>query len=133
MDYNKFCSEVLKLNPKLRFTGVYSTTNGNVYFKMQKGIKKIFSDEQTKDSLVHGYMRWKSRLHASDLIGIPIYTMTKYPKINRVTLPCGGNAIIMISSEPDLDPSQIIDDVCKLREKFADPEDYDPALRQLNF
>ncbi len=133
MDYNKFCSEVLKLNPKLRFTGVYSTTNGNVYYKMQKGIKKIFSDEQTKDSLVHGYMRWKSRLHSSDLIGIPIYTMTKYPKINRVTLPCGGNAIIMISSEPDLDPSQIIDDVCKLREKFVDPEDYDPALRQLNF
>jgi len=100
---------------------------------MQKGINKIFSDEQTKDSLVHGYMRWKSRLHSSDLIGIPIYTMTKYPKINRITLPCGGNAIIMISSEPDLDPSKIIDDVCKLREKFADSEDYDPALRQLNF
>jgi hypothetical protein len=64
MDYNKFCDEVLKINPKVRFTGVYTTANGSMYYKMQKGIQKIFTDEQTKDSLVHAYMRWKSRLNA---------------------------------------------------------------------
>ena len=116
MNFNKFCSDVLKISPKVRFAGVYSTKNGEVYYKMQDGIKKIFNDEQTKDSLVHGYMRWKSRLHASELIGIPIYTMTKYPKINRITLPCGGKALIMISTENDLEPVEIIDEVCKLRE-----------------
>ena len=57
MDFNKFCSEVLKLNPKIRFAGVYSTVNGNIWYKMQEGITKIFDDEQTKDSMVHGYMR----------------------------------------------------------------------------
>jgi len=133
MDFNKFCSEILKLNPKIRFAGVYSTTRGNVYYKMQKGIKKIFTDEQTKDSLVHGYMRWKSRLHASDLIGKPIFTMTKYPKINRITLPCGDNGILMISSEPDLEPSEIIDGVCKLREKYSDPEGQETSPQRLTF
>jgi len=130
MDFNKFCSEILKLNPKIRFAGVYSTKRGDVYYKMQEGIKKIFTDEQTKDSLVHGYMRWKSRLHASDLIGKPIFTMTKYPKINRITLPCGDTGILMISSEPDLEPSEIIDGVCKLREKYQDPEDYKPPAQR---
>ncbi len=130
MDFNKFCSEILKLSPKIRFAGVYSTKRGDVYFKMQKGIKKIFTDEQTKDSLVHGYMRWKSRLHASDLIGKPVYTMTKYPKINRLTLPCGDTGILMISSEPDLEPSEIIDDVRKLREKYQDPEGYKPPAQR---
>jgi len=124
MNFNKFCSDVLKISPKVRFAGVYSTKNGEVYYKMQEGIKKIFNDEQTKDSLVHGYMRWKSRLHASALIGIPIYTMTKYPKINRITLPCGEKALIMISTESDLEPVEIIEDVCKLREKHSDPDDY---------
>jgi len=133
MDYNKFCAEILKINPKVRFAGVYETVHAGVYYKMQKGVNKIFDDEQTKDSMIHGYMRWKSRLHASDLIGIPIYTMTKYPKMNRVTLPCGGNALIMITTETDLEPSEILDDVCKLREKFVDPEDYKPEARQVSF
>ena len=133
MDYGKFCDEILKLDPKIRFAGVYNTLSGGVYFKMQKGIKKIFDEEQTKDSLIHAYARWKTRLHFSDLIGKPIYTMTKYPKINRLTLPCGEKGILMISTEPDLEPSQIIDDVCKLREKYADPEGYEPETRQLNF
>jgi len=126
MDFNKFCSEVLKLDSRVRFAGVYSTVNGNIWYKMQDGINKIFDDEQTKDSMVHGYMRWKNRMHAADLIGIPIFTMTKYPKINRITLPCGSTALIMISTQVELDPSQIVDDVCKLREKFEDPKDYEP-------
>ena len=126
MDFNKFCSEVLKINPKIRFTGVYSTVNGDIWYKMQEGIVKVFDDEQTKDTMVHGYMRWKNRMHAADIIGTPIYTMTKYPKMTRITLPCGSNALIMISTEIDLEPVDLVDDVCKLREKYADDKDYEP-------
>ncbi len=57
MDYNKFCGEVIKINPKIRFAGVYNTISGEIYYKMQEGIKKIFTDQQTKDSLIHGYAR----------------------------------------------------------------------------
>ncbi len=126
MDFNKFCDEVLKINSKVRYAGVYSTVTGGVWYKMQEGITKIFTDEQTKDSMVHGYMRWKNRLHYADLIGKPIYTMTKYPKINRITFPCGDNALIMISTDPDLEIVEIVDEVCRLREKFEDPKDYEP-------
>ena len=133
MDFNKLCEELLKLNQNMRFAGIYCTTDSKVYYKMQKGINKIFDDEQTKDSMVHGYMRWKSRLHAADLIGVPIYTMTKYPKIHRVTMPCGDKNLLMFSTEVDLEPNQIIDDVCKLIEKFKDPDDYEPRAHQLSF
>ena len=133
MDYNKFCGEVLKINPKIRFAGVYNTISGEIYYKMQEGVKKIFTDQQTKDTLIHGYARWKTRLHSSEQIGTPIYTVTKYPKINRLTMPCGENGLLMLSTEPDLEPFQIIDDVCKLREKYQDPKDYESEPRQLNF
>ncbi len=59
--------------------------------------------------------------------------MTKYPKINRLTMPCGEKGLLMISTESDLEPFKIIDDVRKLREKYADPEDYETEPRQLNF
>ena len=85
----------------------------------------LFRSEQTKDSMVHGYMRWKNRMHVADLIGAPIYTMTKYPKINRITLPCGSNALIMISTQTDLEPVNIIDAVCELRKKYEDDKDYE--------
>jgi len=133
MDYIKFCSEILKLNPKIRFAGVYNKISGEIYYKMQEGIKKIFDDQQTKDSLIHGYARWKTRLHYSEQIGKPIYTMTKYPKINRLTMPCGEMGILMISTDPALEPFTIIDGVCKLLEKYTDPEDYETSPRQLNF
>ena len=133
MDYLKFCDEILKLNSKVRFAGVYNTISSDVYYKMQKGVKKIFDEQQTKDSLIKGYARWKTRLHASDLIGTPIYTMTKYPKINRLTMPCGKKGLLMISTEPDLEPGEVVDSICKLIEKYVDPEDYEPADRQLNF
>ena len=133
MDYNKFCDQVLKINPKVRFAGVYNTTNDGMYYKMQKGVKKMFSDEQTKDSMIHAYMRWKSRLRSADLIGAPIYTMTKYPKVNRITLACGSKALIMISTEPELEPSELVDNVCKLREQYIDPERYESPSRQINF
>ena len=126
MDFDKFCSDVLKLNPKIRFAGVYSTVNGKIWYKMQEGITKIFDDEQTKDSMMRGYMRWKNRMHVADLIGTPIYTMTKYPKINRITLPCGDNALIMISTQTDLEPVEIVDAVCELRKKHEDDKDYEP-------
>jgi len=133
MDYKKFCEEILDINPKVRFAGVYDTVSGEIYYKMQKGVKKIFSDDQTRDSIIHGYARWKTRLHSVDLIGKPIYTLTKYEKINRVTMPCGAKALLMISTDSDFELTEIMDIVVKLREKFADPEDYEPADRQLNF
>jgi len=32
----------------------------------------------------------------------------------------------MISTEIDLEPVELVDDVCKLREKFEDDKDYEP-------
>ena len=36
MDYNKLCDEILKLDEKIRYAGVYNTTSGKVYDKMAK-------------------------------------------------------------------------------------------------
>jgi len=34
-------------------------------------------------------MRWKTRESFAEISGKPVFTMTKYEKINRMTMPCG--------------------------------------------
>ena len=133
MDYNSFCEEILKSNPKIRYAGVYNTVSGDVYEKSAKEIERLFSKEQTKKTLTQAYMRWKTRESFSEISGKPIFTMTKYEKINRVTLPCGKNALLLVSMQSELEPQEILGDILKLIEKYGDKE-YAPSLRyQLNF
>jgi len=126
MDYNSLNTEILKLNSKIRYAGVYVTGNVKIYEKIQEGITRLFEKEKTQDTLIHAYMRWKARQHDSSVIGEPVYTITKYAKINRLTIPVHLTALLMINTEPELEPQEIVDDITKLIKKYADDPEYTP-------
>jgi len=126
MDYSNLNDEILQLNSKIRYSGVYHTGIVQLYEKVQKGITRLFDKEKTQDTFIHAYMRWKTRQHDSSIIGEPIYTMTKYHKVNRLTIPCSSKSLLMVSTEPELEPSEIIDDVIKLIKKYSDDPNYTP-------
>ncbi len=133
MDYNSFCESILNLNPKVRYAGVYNTVSSDVYEKFAKEIERLFTKEQTKKTLTQAYMRWKTRESFSEISGKPIFTMTKYEKINRMTMPCGKNALLLVSMQNDLEPQVILQGVLDLIGKYGDKE-YAPNLNyQLNF
>jgi hypothetical protein len=133
MDFNGLCDKILKINDKIRYAGVYNTISGKVFEKMAKGKQRLLSPEQTKNSLIHAYMRWKLRQQFAEAVGQPIYAMTKYTKINRMTVPCGKDSLLNITTEKDLEPQQIIDDVLKLIQQYSDDPNYSPLTPQLNF
>ena len=126
VDYNGLNGKILKLNPKIRFSGVYYTGNVQLYEKVKKGITRLFNKEKTLDTFIHAYMRWKTRQHDSPIIGEPVYTMTKYDKINRLTIPCSTRALLMINTEPELEPHEIVDDVIKIIKEYSDDPNYTP-------
>jgi len=126
MDYNSLNTDILKLNPKIRFSGVYHTGNVKLYEKVQKGVTRLFDPEKTQDTFIHAYMRWKTRQHDASVIGEPVYTMTKYGKINRLTIPCSSKSLLMVNTEPELEPHTIIDDIIKLITKYSDDPNYTP-------
>ena len=126
MDYNSLNSDILKLNPKIRYSGIYQTGNVQVWEKIQKGITRYFDKEKTNDTLIHAYMRWRTRQHDSEVIGQPMYSITKYAKINRLTIPANNKALLMVNSEPDLELQDLIDDIIKLIAKYSDDPDYTP-------
>jgi len=71
-------------------------------------------------------MRWKGRQHYSSEIGEPMYTITKYTKINRLTIPLHEKALLMINTEPELEPREIVNDIINLIKKYADDPNYTP-------
>jgi hypothetical protein len=126
VDYNSLNNEILKLNSKIRYAGVYHTGNVQIFEKIQKGITRLADKETTQDTLIHAYMRWKTRQHHSSIIGEPMYTITKYEKINRIVIPLHKKALLMINTEPKLEPQKIVDDLIKLITKYSDDPNYTP-------
>jgi len=126
MNYNKLNGDILKLNSKIRYAGIYQTGNIQIWEKIQKGITRLFDKEKTNDTLIHAYMRWKTRQHDSSIIGQPLYSITKYAKINRLTMAANSKALLMVNTEPELELHEIIDDIIKLIAKYSDDPDYTP-------
>ena len=126
MDYNGLNAEILKINSKIRYSGVYYAGNVQLYEKVQKGVTRLFDKEKTQNTFIHSYMRWKSRQQDASVIGQPVYTTTKYGKINRITIPCSPQALLMVNTEPELEPHEIIDDIIEIIKKYSDDPNYTP-------
>ena len=126
MDYNSLNRDILKLNSKIRYAGIYQTGNIQIWEKIQTGITRYFDKEKTNDTLIHAYMRWRTRQNDSPIIGQPLYSITKYAKINRLTIPVNRKALLMVKSEPELELHEIINDITDLIKKYSDDPDYTP-------
>ncbi|MCH7876782.1 MAG: hypothetical protein IIA20_00835 [Thaumarchaeota archaeon] len=131
MNYDKLNSDIIKLNPKIRYAGIYQTGNIQIWEKIQEGITRYFDKEKTNDTLIHAYMRWKTRQHDSNIIGEPLYSITKYAKINRLTMAVSSKALLMVNSEPELELHEIVKDITELIKKYSDDPDYSPRTAYL--
>jgi hypothetical protein len=55
-----------------------------------------------------------------------MYSITKYAKINRLTIPANSKALLMVNSEPELELQEVVDDIIGLIKKYSDDPDYTP-------
>mgnify|MGYP006451525743 FL=1 len=131
MDYGKLCSELLESNDKIRYVGVYNSYSGDVYEKMQGGIQRHFGKDQTKESMTQAIMRWKTRKQFSAEIGEPEYAMTRYEKVNRITMACGKDGLLMFSTEIEVHLCDIIDDVIKVVKQYVVQDEGDDGSRNI--
>jgi|TARA_B110000014_G_C19515631_1_gene277499 hypothetical protein len=131
MDYPKLCSELLESNEKIRYVGVYNSFSGDVYEKMQNGTTRHFDKDQTKKSMTQAIMRWKTRKQFSSEIGEPEFAMTKYEKVNRITMSCGKDGLLMFSTEVDVHLCDIIEDVTKMVKQYVKESDDDDGSRNI--
>ena len=131
MDYGKLCNELLESHDKIRYVGVYNSYSGDVYEKMQGGIQRHFDKDQTKKSMTQAIMRWKTRKQFSAEIGQPEYAMTRYDRVNRITMACGTDGLLMFSTEIEVHLCDIIDEVLKIVKQYVVQDEGDDGSRNI--
>jgi hypothetical protein len=114
-NYDEFCDKILRLDKKIRFAGIYDAPR--VYSKMQEGLTSYLSPFETETSLNQALYRWKARLKFQQKIGAPIFALTKYEKVYRVTMIFEGEKILCFSAESNVNIMDLIDNVIKLRDE----------------
>jgi len=113
LDYENFLDEILKISSKIRYAGIYD--EGKFHHKTQKEVKSYLTEEETETNLSQVVYRWSTRKKMGSKIGKPIFSMTKYEKVYRLTFPLNGAGLILVSIELELDPLDIVDKVLELK------------------
>ncbi len=108
-DFNKLLKAVLEADKNVRFAGI-SDLDGNLLHSMvHEGIETLMTLDETKDTLKHAAMAWKSRMKHYDKIGRGLYTLAVYEKLRRATIPLGDNLILLVTIDNQGGQKQIMD------------------------
>ena len=117
MEYEKICDEILECDKKIRYVGTYDY--GELYDKMRPGLKSHLSKEETELSLSQAIYRWSTRKKTAEKIGKPVFSLTKYEKVYRITIPIKGAGLILTTTELDANVIEIVDKILKIENKYS--------------
>jgi len=114
MDYEKLCSQIFMIDPKIRFAAVYDFWAERIAGGMKEGLDSHLAEKITINSVNQALLRWKSRKTMEEWIGKAKYAMAEYEKVKRLTFYFNENELLLVSSEPDADHEIIIKNIKKL-------------------
>jgi len=114
MDYDKLCSEIFKIDSKIRFASVYDFWAERIAGGMREGLKSNLPEKITVNSVNQALLRWKSRKTTEEWIGKTKYAMAEYEKVKRFTFYFNENELLLVSTEPNVDNEFIIANIKKL-------------------
>ena len=120
MDYEKFCSQILDADPKIRFAAVFDEWTKRVGGGMRDGVESLLSEHMEKEMISLSIITWKARKDISKFLGKTKYTLSEYDKIKRFSFYLGNEYLLLVSTEKDSDTDVVVDEVIKLYYKNQD-------------
>ena len=114
MDYEKFCSQILDADPKIRFASVYDEWATCVSGGMRKGLENPLSEHMQNELVNLSIIHWKARKDTVKILGKTKYTMSEYEKIKRFSFYLGDDYLLLVSAEKDVDTNVVVDKVIKI-------------------
>ncbi len=120
MDYEKFCSQILDVDPKIRFATVFDEWSVKVGGGMRDGMDSLLSERASKELVNLSTLDWKSRKDMAQWLGKTKYTLAEYDKVKRFSFYLGDDYLLLVSTEKDCDTNLVVDQVIKLYYKNQD-------------
>jgi len=98
-DYSGFLEVLMMSNKKVRFSAICNLEGKLLFQKRREDIRELFSLEETQKQLSGTIDSWKSRSEIKERIGKPMYSITSYEKIKRMTIPIDDEHLLFISMD----------------------------------
>ena len=114
MDYEKFCSQILNADPKIRFASVYDEWATRVGGGMREGLENPLSEHMEHELVNLSIIHWKARKDLVKILGKTKYTMSEYDTIKRFSFYLGNDYLLLVSAEKDHDTNTVVNEVIKL-------------------
>ncbi len=114
MDYENFCSQILKADPKIRFASVYDQWANRVGGGMREGLKSLLSDHMENELVNLSIIDWKARKATAKMLGKTKYTLAEYDTIKRFSFYLGNEHLLLLSTEKEADTDTVVDEIIKL-------------------
>jgi len=114
LDYENFCSQILKADPKIRFATVYDQWTVRLGGGMREGVKSLLSEHMEKELLSLAIIDWKARKDSSKMLGKTKYTMAEYETVKRFSFYLGDDCLLLVSAEKETDTNVLVDQVIDL-------------------
>ena len=114
LDYEKFCSQILEIDSKIRFATVYDEWAVRVSGGMRTGLKNLLSERAENELVNLSILDWKARKDMSKWLGKTKYTLGEYDKVKRFSFYLGDDHLLLVSTEKDCDTRLLVDEVIKL-------------------
>ena len=105
MNLKEYCKEILSLNPKIRFVGLYYQSE--LTSMVRDGLESLLTTDETMSSLRAAVIRWGSRKLLKHKLGMPHFEMSRYDEVYRITLSIGDNDLLLVSTDIDCDILEI--------------------------
>ena len=120
MDYDQLCSKILESDSNIRLASVFNTSCKHIAGGMRPGVNAYLTTEETETSVKEAIKRWQSRMILAHKTGIPEWTITKYGKLFRITIPVGPYELLLVSGNSTVNPLNLIDKLTGLINHFED-------------
>lgn len=114
MDYEKFCLQILDVDPKIRFAAVFDTWANQVAGGLRQGLTSELSEHAEKELQTLSILNWKSRKSMQKWLGKTIYTLAEHEKIKRFSFYLGDEYLLRVSTEKDCEIKKVVDGVIEL-------------------
>lgn len=114
MEYCQFLLEILKIDPTVRFVGMYDDDYKKITDGYQADVIAHLSREEMANSVRYDMKRWETYKMFHNQLGDSQYAMVKYEKAILLTFSFNQGEYLRVSLEPNADYKHIIDKIQSL-------------------
>ncbi|WP_316504856.1 hypothetical protein [Nitrosopumilus sp.] len=106
MNYSILCNEILKLDSKIRFVGVFNS-KGEMIAEKNRDASSLLSADEEKMLVHYTFARWRHLQNLEHRLGKVRTSVAKHEKVTLISLYLESD-LLLLSVEPDYNYPEII-------------------------